>query len=104
MNKKHEALQSLEKCTSYALCTMILSNLLHLTIRSNLSLIQNVVMHILKFFLMFMISKRCMPSRFQLISYLLYLLYITFLGERVKTHFDDPFWDILGSIIIVYIL
>jgi hypothetical protein len=42
MNYKHiETLWLLKKCTLYILCTLILSNPLHLTIGSNLILIQN---------------------------------------------------------------
>jgi hypothetical protein len=54
MNHKHEALWLSKKCKLYTLCTLILSNLLHLIIISILNLIkiivefQNVVMQILK--------------------------------------------------------
>jgi hypothetical protein len=41
MNHKHEALWPLKICTLYTLCTLILSNSLHLTIGSSLTLIQN---------------------------------------------------------------
>jgi hypothetical protein len=41
MNHKHEALWPLKRCTLYILCTLILSNCLHLTIGSSLTLIQN---------------------------------------------------------------
>ncbi len=41
MNHKHEALWLLKKCTLYILCTLILSNPLHLTIGWSLILIQN---------------------------------------------------------------
>ncbi len=56
-----------KKCMLYTLCTLILSNPLHLTIGSNLTEwfkmsfeFQNFVMHIFKFFfLIFRILKRC---------------------------------------------
>jgi len=41
MNLKHETLWPLKKCTSYILCTLILSNPFNLNIGSNLTLIQN---------------------------------------------------------------
>jgi hypothetical protein len=41
MNHKHETLWPLKRCTLYILCTLILSICFHLTIKSNLTLIQN---------------------------------------------------------------
>jgi hypothetical protein len=43
MNHKHEALWLLKICMSYILCTLILSKSFHLTIGSNLILIQNEI-------------------------------------------------------------
>ncbi len=71
----------------YILCTLILSNSFHITIGSSLILIQmifdfqNVVMHILNVF-SYVQDFQKMSSRFQLTTYLSYLLYITFLGEK----------------------
>jgi len=41
MNRKHEALWPLKNYKLYILCTLILSNPLHLTVGSKLILIQN---------------------------------------------------------------
>jgi hypothetical protein len=41
MNHKHEDLWPFKKCMLYTLCILILSNPFHLTIGSNLTLIQN---------------------------------------------------------------
>ncbi len=41
MNHKHEALWSSKKCKLYTLCTLILSDPLHLPIGSKLTLTQN---------------------------------------------------------------
>jgi hypothetical protein len=41
MNHKHEALWLLKNCKLYILCTLILSNPLHLTIGMKLILTQN---------------------------------------------------------------
>jgi hypothetical protein len=56
---QHEAFWPLKKCMLYILCTLILSNPLCFIIGSSLTLIQNVIIHILIFFLMFRVSKRC---------------------------------------------
>jgi hypothetical protein len=66
MNHKHEALWLLKRCTLYILCTLILSNYLHLTIVSSLTLIQNELWvpkcchaHSKVLFFMFRVSKKC---------------------------------------------
>jgi hypothetical protein len=66
MNHKHEALWSLKRCTLYVLCTLILFNFLHLTIGSNLTLIQNELWipkcchaHFKVLFIIFKVSKKC---------------------------------------------
>ncbi len=71
----------------YILCTLILSNSFHITIGSSLILIQmifdfqNVVMHILNVF-SYVQDFQKMSSRYWLTTYLSYLLYIIFLGEK----------------------
>ncbi len=56
MNHKHEALRPLKNCNLYILCTLILSNPLHLTIGSKLILTENelefknMVVYVLNFF------------------------------------------------------
>jgi len=66
MNHKYEVLWPLERCTLYTLCTLILSNSLHLTIRSSLNLIQYELWvlkcchaHFFLKILMFRVSKKC---------------------------------------------
>jgi len=96
MNHKHEAPWLLKKCTLYTLCTLILSNPLHLTIGSNLIKwfkmsfeFQNFVMHILKFyFLMFRILIKCHQDFSLTHTYHAY----TFFGWKVVKNGSPIVW------------
>jgi len=66
MNHKHEASWLVKKCMLYILCTLIYSIFFHLTIGSSLILIQNELWvskcchaHLIFFFLMFKVFKKC---------------------------------------------
>jgi hypothetical protein len=95
MNHKHGTLRSLKICTLFSLCTLILSNSLHLTIGSIFTLIQNELwipkyshVHSKVLFLMFRVFKRCHQDFNLLHTY--HTCYTSFFwvksGEKWLTH------------------
>jgi hypothetical protein len=86
MNHKHETLWPLKKCMLYILCTLILSNPFYLTI--GLTLIKcamsSKMLSCTFYSFFFLCLGFSMPSRFQFIAYLSYLLYMHhFFGWKV---------------------
>jgi len=105
MNHKHEALWPLKRCTLYILCTLILSNSLHLTIGLSLILIKNELWvpkcchaHSKILFSMFRVSRKCHQD-FNLL-HIYYTCYTSFLG--VKN--GSPIMCFHSTIMIKYII
>jgi len=90
---QHEAFWPLKKCMLYILCTLILSNPLCLIIGSSLTLIQNVIIHILFFYLCFGFPKDAIKIS-TYCTFIIFLIYHIFVLKVVKS----------GSLVCVFTL
>jgi len=111
MNHKHDALWSLKKYTLCTSCTLILFNHFHLTVASNLILIQSEFWvpkcyhaHSKVFFLVFKVFKRCHQD-FSILHIIILVIHHFFLPKWITFNVLSLFfsWNYISGLLPLFI-